>query len=171
LLELVLNCVHQKSILCTVAIEAPSYSADMTRSTSRGGAVLAPSRSAFLVVALGFTAVTLPKDAIANPALVQGVWKEITPPTVTTGAAETCIGQGIAIDRKAPSTIYWGTTPFTDALGGLFKTTDGGSTWSRIAKITPAWQGASDHLDMPLHIEIDPKDSNHLYAGDGVRGT
>ena len=137
---------------------------------SRGGAVLAPSRSAFLVVAFGLASVALPKDAIANPALVQGVWKEITPPTVTTGAAETCIGQGIAIDRKAPSTIYWGTTPFTDALGGLFKTTDGGSTWSRIAKVTPAFQGASDHLDMPLHIEIDPKDSNHLYAGDGVRG-
>ena len=24
---------------------------------------------------------------------------------------------------------------------------------------------------MPLHVRIDPNDSNHLYAGDGVRGS
>ena len=55
--------------------------------------------------------------------------------------------------------------------GGLFKSTDGGSTWAKIAKVTPLFQGASDHLDMPLHVRIDPNDSNHLYAGDGVRGS
>jgi len=106
----------------------------------------------------------------ANPSLTKGVWQEITPPAVTTGAPETCIGQGIAIDLKNRSTIYWGTTPYTSAAGGLFKTIDGGSNWTRIAKVTPIYQGASDHLDMPLHIRIDPNDSNHLYAGDGVRG-
>src|SRR5205814_9167581 len=117
------------------------------------GPVLVPSRRALIVAAFGLASLALPRNAMASPALVQGVWKEITPATVTTGAAQTCIGQGIGIDRQAPSTIYWGTTPFTDALGGLFKTTDGGANWTRIAKITPAWQGASDHLDMPLHIE------------------
>lgn len=106
----------------------------------------------------------------ANPALTKGTWQEITPPTVTTGAPETCIGQGVAIDLKNRSTIYWGTTPYTQAAGGLFKTTDAGSNWTRIAKVTPIYPGASDHLDMPLHIRIDPNDSKHLYAGDGVRG-
>jgi hypothetical protein len=110
------------------------------------------------------------RPSAANPALTKGVWQQITPPGVTTGAPETCIGQGIAIDFKNRSTVYWGTTPYTASAGGLFKTTDGGSTWTRIAKVTPIYQGASDHLDMPLHIRIDPNDSNHLYAGDGVRG-
>jgi hypothetical protein len=110
------------------------------------------------------------RSAGANPNLTKGTWQEITPPGVVTGAPETCIGQGVAIDYKHPSTVYWGTTPYTQAAGGLFKTTDAGSTWTRIAKVTPIYQGASDHLDMPLHIRIDPNDSNHLYAGDGVRG-
>jgi hypothetical protein len=100
-----------------------------------------------------------------------GVWQQITPSVVTTGAAETCIGQGLAIDRQNPNIIYWGNTPFTVENGGLFKTTDGGSTWTRVASVTPVWAGASDHLDEPLHIRIDPNDSSHLYAGDGVRGS
>jgi hypothetical protein len=100
-----------------------------------------------------------------------GEWVEITPPEVVTGAPETCIGQGLALDPRTPGTIYWGTTPYEDARGGLFKSTDFGSTWRRVASVTPAWDGASDHLDMPLHVRIDPDDSNHLYAGDGVRGS
>src|SRR5262249_20858608 len=39
-----------------------------------------------------------------------------------------------------------------------------------VAKVTPIFQGASDHLDEPLHVRIDPNDTRHLYAGDGVRG-
>src|SRR6185369_8626452 len=90
---------------------------------------------------------------------------------VTTGAPETCIGQGVAIDPRRPSTIYWGTTPYTAELGGLFKSADGGATWRRIGKVTPLYAGGSDQLDMPIHVRIDPNDSNHLYVGDGVRGS
>ena len=125
-----------------------------------------------LVIASALGAATvLARPSSANPNLTKGTWQEITPPTVTTGAPETCIGQGIAIDLKNRSTIYWGNTPYTNSAGGLFKTTDAGSTWTRIAKVTPLYQGASDHLDMPLHIRIDPNDSKHLYAGNGVRGS
>jgi hypothetical protein len=120
-----------------------------------------------LVVAVGVFA----GSASANPSLTQGLWQDITPPVVTKGAPETCIGQGITFDPKNRSTIYWGTTPYTDADGGLFKTTDGGSNWTKVARVTPAYNGASDHLDMPLHIRVDPNDSNHIYAGDGVRGS
>jgi MYXO-CTERM domain-containing protein len=120
-----------------------------------------------LVVVVG----VISARASANPSLTQGVWQDITPPVVTKGAPETCIGQGITFDPKSRSTIYWGTTPYTDADGGLFKSTDAGSTWAKVAKVTPAYSGASDHLDMPLHIRVDPNDSNHIYAGDGVRGS
>src|SRR5678816_3388163 len=101
------------------------------------------------IVGSALAALAFCSTAHANPTLTKGTWQEITPSVVTTGAPETCIGQGIAIDRKNPSTIFWGTTPYTDTEGGLFKSTDAGSTWRRIALVTPAWQGASDHLDMP----------------------
>src|SRR5262245_29709416 len=121
---------------------------------------------------LGVTLAVLPALAArANPTLTPGVWQDITPPGIQKGAPETCLGQGVAIDPNNPATIYWGTTPYTASLGGLYKSADGGSTWTRVAKVKPAYTGASDHLDMPLHIRIDPKDSKHLYAGDGVRGS
>jgi MYXO-CTERM domain-containing protein len=117
------------------------------------------------------TALGYAPTSSANPSLTKGQWQEITPAGVTTGAPETCIGQGIAIDPKNHSTIYWGTTPYTSTAGGIFKTTDAGSTWKRIGKVTPLYQGATDQLDEPLHIRIDPNDSNHMYVGDGVRGS
>ena len=126
--------------------------------------------SGIVVFACGILSLST-SPASANPNLTQGVWQDITPPVITKGAPETCIGQGVAIDPKNRSTIYWCTTPYTASQGGLFKSTDGGSTWAKVAKVAPAFNGASDHLDMPFHVRIDPNDSNHLYAGDGVRGS
>jgi MYXO-CTERM domain-containing protein len=122
-------------------------------------------------ISLLLATIALSGRAVANPSLTQGVWQDITPPVITKGAPETCIGQGVTFDPKNRSTLYWGTTPYTEEDGGLFKSTDAGSTWARVAKVSPAYNGASDHLDMPLHIRIDPNDSNHIYAGDGVRGS
>jgi hypothetical protein len=109
--------------------------------------------------------------ALANPDLIQGTWVEITPPAVTTGAPETCIGQGVQIDTQNPSTIYWGNTPYQEGDGGVFKSTDGGSTWDKVATVAPVWQGANDYLSMPVHVRVDPGDGQHLYAVDGVRGS
>ena len=94
------------------------------------------------------------------PALEPGVWKNITPPGIPLGAAETAIGQGIAIDPCNLSTVYWGNTPFNSGTyGALWKSTDGGGTWKRAGMI-----------DEPLHVRVDPTNPKHLYAGDGVRG-
>jgi MYXO-CTERM domain-containing protein len=123
------------------------------------------------IVVVAAAAAGLPGLAVASPNLVKGTWQEITPAGVDTGAPETCIGQGVAIDPRHPSTIYWGTTPYTATLGGLFKSTDGGGTWRRIGKVTPLYAGASDQLDMPIHVRVDPNDPDHLYVGDGVRGS
>jgi hypothetical protein len=123
--------------------------------------------SVYCFLLLGFACLSA---ANANPVLQPGVWVQITPPSVQTGNSSTCIGQGIAIDPKNPSTIYWCNTPFTVSDGGLYKSTDGGSNWKRIGKVQPNWTGANI-LDMPIHIRIDPKDSKHMYVGDGVRGS
>jgi photosystem II stability/assembly factor-like uncharacterized protein len=69
--------------------------------------------------------------------------------------------QGMAIDPCDPSTLYLTVCSF-DVVGdeaGLYKSTDAGATWERTSL-----------LDEPIRIRIDPHDSNHLYAVDGVRG-
>ena len=105
------------------------------------------------------------------PKLTPGKWTDITPAdhVALKGTAQTMIAQGIALDPCQPTTIYWCTTPFDTSKGGLFKSTDAGATWRRIGKVTPDYSGI-DHLDEPLHVRVDPKDSQHLYVGDGVRG-
>jgi hypothetical protein len=109
--------------------------------------------------------------AEASPQLYADKWIEITPPQVTTGSNDTCIAQGLAIDPQHPSTIYFGNAPFDASKGGLFKTEDGGSNWTRVGKITPVYDGATDHLDEPLHVRVDPNNPKRLYVGDAVRGT
>ena len=101
-----------------------------------------------------------------------GTWINITPPGIVIGAPETCIGQGVALDFRNPGTIYWGNTPYNiTGYNGLWKSTNYGVTWRRIGKTTPIFSGASDYLDMPLRIKIDPNASNHIYVVDGVRGS
>jgi hypothetical protein len=101
-----------------------------------------------------------------------GTWVNITPPVVATGSSDTCIGGGVTIDPKIPGTIYWSNGPYNFYGGeGLWKSTNYGVTWRRIASVQPIFSGASNYLDQPLEIRIDPNDSNHLYVNDGVRGT
>ena len=101
---------------------------------------------------------TLPATA---PALEVGIWKNITPASHLglIGTPETMIAQGIAMDPCDVATLYWGTTPYQADKGGLFKTTDGGGSWTKIGP-----------FDEPLHIRVDPTNPKHLYVGDGVRG-
>lgn len=101
---------------------------------------------------------TLPNTA---PALEVGVWKNITPATHIgfIGAPETMIAQGIAMDPCDTATLYWGTTPYEPDKGGLFKSSDGGGSWTKLGP-----------FDEPLHVRVDPTNPQHLYVGDGVRG-
>jgi len=74
-------------------------------------------------------------------------------------AANHVFCQGMAIDPAHPSTLYLCVCAYDVSRGGLYKTTDGGSHWARIG-----------NLDEPIHIVVDPHNSNHLYCVDGVRG-
>ncbi|WP_020469790.1 WD40/YVTN/BNR-like repeat-containing protein [Zavarzinella formosa] len=97
--------------------------------------------------------------AAGNPNLVPGVWKNVTPPDVTTSFKDHVFCQGVTVDPKNPATVYLCVCAFDAAKGGLFKTTDSGATWKKIGP-----------LDEPLHVAVNPNDSKHLYCVDGVRG-
>jgi hypothetical protein len=71
------------------------------------------------------------------------------------------------MDPSRTSTLY-----LTMDLGGLWKTTDGGSTWARLGS-TPdggCCTTQTSFLDSPIMVRVDPGDSDHLYATQGVRG-
>lgn len=95
----------------------------------------------------------------ANPELTEGVWKNIAPTEVVMTAENHVFSQGMAIDPSHPPTLYLCVSAYDVSKGGLFKTTDGGSTWKKVGP-----------LDEPIHVAVNPNDSNHLYCVDGVRG-
>lgn len=95
----------------------------------------------------------------AEPQLTPGVWQRITPPGVNTSFEDHVFCQGVSIDPQDPSTLYLCICAYDVAKGGLYKTTDRGGSWKKIGP-----------LDEPLHVAINPADSQHLYCVDGVRG-
>jgi hypothetical protein len=68
-------------------------------------------------------------------------------------------GQGIAIDPCNPAVLYFSVCHFNAEIAGLYKSTDAGATWRRVG-----------NLDEPIAVRVDPRDPEHLFAGDGVRG-
>ena len=101
----------------------------------------------------------LSHSTAAEPELVPGVWKKITPASVTMTKENHVFCRGVAIDPKRSRTLYFCVCAYDVSKGGLFKTTDGGGTWKKIGR-----------LDEPLHLAINPDDTDHLYCVDGVRG-
>jgi hypothetical protein len=112
----------------------------------------------------------LPADA---PTLVPGAWTQISPAGVafnqTDGSGQPiAFGQGITLDPCHAGTLYlavqtndpfmYGNVQIT--TGGLFKSDSGGKNWTLLPQ-----------LDGPLHVKVDPRDPQHLYAADDVRGT
>jgi hypothetical protein len=106
--------------------------------------------------AVALTALT---GALAAPVLTPGVWTRLTPAAVTINDTNHVFCQGMAIDPGNPSTLYLGICAYDVSLAGLYKTIDGGSTWAK-----------TGNLDEPVHMVVDPHNSNHLYCVDGVRG-
>jgi hypothetical protein len=109
------------------------------------------------------------------PVLTAGTWVDISPPWIPKGDAEDMIGQGLTMHPNDPKILFWGNTPFDSGNhGGLYKTTDAGCTWVKTGDKEAdedAWDAESTYVDEPLRIRIDPDDPNHMYVGDGVRGS
>jgi hypothetical protein len=89
-------------------------------------------------------------DVAANPTLTPGVWADITPPGGTGGFGTAFV----EIDPSNPATLY-----ASCDQNGLYKTTNAGSNWIKIGQ-----------LDSPIEAKVDPNNSQHLYATQGVRG-
>ena len=75
----------------------------------------------------------------------------------TIGPTDTSDVYAIAVDPTAPGTLYVGTSD-----GGIFKSTDGGQSWS------PANDGISGSIYS--NIAVDPTDSSKVYLGTNTGG-
>jgi hypothetical protein len=116
-------------------------------------------KSALAFTALAILSVSIEAAAADPPKPPRGIWRNVTPPTVTTSFEDHVFCQGVTVDARHPATVYLCICAYDAKKGGLFKTTDSGGTWKKIGQ-----------LDEPLHVAIDPDDSNHLFCVDGVRG-
>ena len=109
-------------------------------------------------------AVTVRAPPGTLPTLAPGVWTNISPPGLPFNGepANGTFGQGLALDPSNPATIYFAAHNFdpTPALAGLFKSTDGGTSWTRIGPLMG-----------PIRVRVDPRNPLHLYDGDGVHGS
>jgi len=96
------------------------------------------------------------------PTLTPGVWTNISPAGLVFDDKPTAFGQGITLDPCNYGTIYLSIVGFDPAVAkaGIYKSTDAGSSWTRVG-----------HLDEPINIIVDPRNPQHLYASDGVRGS
>jgi hypothetical protein len=99
----------------------------------------------------------------ARPALVPGIFKDITVPGV--GGGNTYGWNDIQFDPRNPCVLYACADQF-----GMYRSTDAGATWARLGTGSPSYGTTATILDSPLHMRVDPNDSQHLYAVQGVRG-
>lgn len=113
------------------------------------------------------------------PALTAGKWTNITPAGVnlksgccTQWPSEGLNGDtfgltGLEVDPLNPYTLY----VLVD-VQGIWKSTDGGTSWRRLGTppAQPSYDTSVSYLDSPLNLRVDPKNSDHLYATQGVRG-
>lgn len=114
----------------------------------------------------GSASVTVSAPAGTPPVLEPGVWTDISPPDSGMVCCPESGGNSygvllVEVDPSDPNTIYTG----IDVLG-IWKTTDRGSTWRRLGSPDEP----STYIDTPIRLRVNPNDSNHLYATQGVHG-
>jgi hypothetical protein len=97
---------------------------------------------------------TLPATA---PELTAGMFVNISPPGVPFDSNATALTQGMTIDPCNPATIY---VCVVDAEHGIYRSSDGGGTWTRLDYVGGC----------PIRVRVNPENPLHLYVGDGVRG-
>jgi hypothetical protein len=100
----------------------------------------------------------------SRPALTPGIWKNITPSALSLPGT-----YGVTFVTVAPSdscTLY-----ASFDVAGLWRTTDGAATWAKVGTPPATYGPTTTYLDSPVAVAVDPDDTNHLYATEGVRGT
>jgi RNA polymerase sigma factor (sigma-70 family) len=102
-----------------------------------------------------------------------GTWTAITPPVRFVGGPAGVLS--ISIDPQQTTTLYAGIEAKTGGDhadgNGLWRSRDGGASWTLLgARDSDTSDDRSTALDMPIAVAVDPRDSQHLYATEGVRG-
>jgi photosystem II stability/assembly factor-like uncharacterized protein len=89
------------------------------------------------------------------------VWTDISPSGVRFKGGGN-FTQGMTIDTCNPNTLYVAVVGFdldAQPYNGLYRSRDGGTSWTRTGPMTN-----------PIRVRVNPNNSNHIYAVDGVTG-
>ncbi|MFD5874851.1 1,4-beta-glucanase [Streptomyces sp. NPDC060322] len=106
---------------------------------------------------------------------VKGTWTDVTP--VAPGDGDTFGYGGVAVDAARPGTVVVSTNNRWGAVDTLFRSTDGGSTWTSLKDTavldvseTPylKWGGEPKFGWWIQAVAVDPYDSRHLLYGTGA---
>jgi hypothetical protein len=80
-------------------------------------------------------------------------------------------GRALAIDPVNPQILYLGTelafigsSPPTGIINGLFKSTNGGATWTHASNGLPSWSGSNTTKLNVFAIAVDPSNPSTVYA-------
>ena len=99
---------------------------------------------------------TAPDNSMTSKALRVGNWTSIGPQPTSAGTNFVSAGRvnSIAIDPQNSNTLYIGA-----AEGGVWKSTDGGTTWKSLTDAQPSMANGA--------IALDPNNSDIIYVGTG----
>jgi photosystem II stability/assembly factor-like uncharacterized protein len=100
----------------------------------------------------------------ANPTLIPGVWSNIP---LGFSYQSNAVPIDIQFDPSNRSTLY-----IMNPAENIWKSTNGGSTWAKLGNGQDAnpYDSFTTFLDLAGPLAIDPNDSKHMYADEGVRG-
>jgi len=160
----------QRSLALVVSLLFGASCGSPTHDAPTGGAGRAPTAPPDDAGTAGAAAGRPAATAGAATALVPGVWTNISPPAPL--KSEELGGRpagGVlcfAWDPADPMTLYTGIEHT-----GIWKTTDGGSSWEQLAPDADVdlYDAKTNQLEVPTGIAVDPADPSHLIAVSGVR--